>query len=379
MPWFNRASTVRRDADVLTAAVREVGQAPSVASPRLIPTYDEVQSYRSLWAMQVPAFNRGVRLISGTVAQLPLVEWDTYTGERRTNTFLTALSADVAYWVTMQRTVKDLVLYGRAYWMVTAVNSAGYPAYARHIPYEDVSAGAKAGHVNVNGSPVPLSDPSGDGTQAGSIIVFDGFTDGVLLTGLDTLTTAVAQVQAAGNFASTPAPTQILKNTSNYELSSTEVDELLAAYQTARQASSVAYLNGGVDLTTFGYTAQESQHAELMNQSAIQIARLLNLDPFWVGAGVPGSSLTYQSRVDMRQDLVDLTLSDYIVPIEQRLSMPDVMTTKWKNRARFDTSEFLRSNLDTRARMAIDLFTAGVIDQGEARAFVSDQPTGGPA
>lgn len=378
MAWFNRAETVRRDAEAINAATREARIVPSVSS-RLVPTWDEMQSYRALWAMQVPAFNRGVRLISGTVAQLPLVEWDTYTGKKRTNTFLTAVSADAPYWVTMQRTVRDLLLHGQAYWQITAVDSAGYPKYARHIPFDDVTTSGDPATLNVKGTPFPVSDPVLDGTDVDRIIVFDGFRDGVLLTGLDTLTTAAAQVQAAGNYAASPTPTQILKNTSNYELSPTEVDELLAAYQKARQDSSVAYLNGGVELATFGYSAQESQHAELMNQSAIQIARLLNLDPFWVGAGVPGSALTYQNRVDMRQDLVDLTLSDYIAPIEQRLSMPDILTTRWKNRARFDTAEFLRSNLDTRSRMAIDLYTAGIITRDEARDFVSDQPSGGPA
>lgn len=378
MAWINRASRVVKDADALTALVRQVVPAPQV-SARLVPTWEEWQTTRALWAMTVPAFNRGVRLISGTVAQLPLNEWNTATGSPVANGFLSQPEPDRPYWVTMQRTVLDLILYGRGFWQVSAVDPDGFPQYVRQVPFDKVARSDER-TVFVDGAgPFPLSDPTSPGTSVGAVIVFEGFRDGVLLTGLDTLTTAVAQVQAAGNFAASPAPTQILKNTSTYELSDTEIDELLADYTAARQASAVAYLNGGVDLTTFGYTAQESQHAELMNQTAIQIARLLNLDPFWVGAGVPGSALTYQNRVDMRQDLVDLTLTDYLSPIEQRLSLWDATRTKTQHTVKFDTSEFLRSNLDTRARISIDLFTAGIIDRDEARAFVSDRPTGGPA
>ena len=281
----------------------------------------------------------------------------------------------------MQRTVRDLVLYGKAYWQVApgGLDGDGFPQYVQQIDFDRVSVDPSgAAFIDGNG-PFPVSNPATRGTVPGAVIVFDGFHDGVLITGVDTITTALAQEQAARAYSDAPAPTQVLKNTSNYELSDTEVDELLAAYTQARKDSAVAYLNGGVDLTTFGYSALDLQLVESRNQSAIQIARLLNLDPFWVGAGVPGSSLTYQNRVDMRQDLVDLTLSDYLVPIEQRLSMWDVTRTKLKHEVRFDTSAFLRSNLDTRARMAIDLFTAGIIDQAEARDFVSERPTGGPA
>jgi Phage portal protein len=306
-----------------------------------------------LWAMQVPAFNRGLRLISGTVAQLPLSGVD-------------QIDPAIADWVTMQRTTRDLVLHGKAYWLRLPFDRF------RHLRFTEITVDPD-GTVFHGGDTYRLSDPT-DAPIDGTVICIDGFADGVLLAGSQILSTAMAQVVTAGNMANSPAPTQILKNTSNYELSGTEVDELLTAYSAARASSTVAYLNGGVDLTTFGYSSLEQQAVENMNQSAIQIARLLNLDPFWVGAGVPGSALTYQNRVDMRQDLVDLTLSDYISAIEQRLSMRDAYGVI----VRFDTTEFLRANLDTRARIAIDLFGAGLIDRAEGREFINNDPTGGP-
>jgi HK97 family phage portal protein len=323
--------------------------------------------------MQVPAFSRGVRLISGTVAQLPLTEWDGATD--RTRAFLDQPEPDRPRWVTMQRLTRDLILFGVAFWEILAVND-GKVTLVRSRDAAAVTVDKDRTRVTgdywADGARVsnPTTRP-----VVGDVILFDGFRDGVLATGQSTIDTAIALEAASATYANTPAPTQILKNTSNYELDDTEITEMLDAYTAARQASSVAYLNGGVDLTTFGYSAQDLQLVEARNQSAIEIARLLGLDPFWVGASLSGSSLVYTNRVDIRADLVTLTLTDYMLPIEQRISMADVLG----GAVRFDASEFLRANLDTRARMAIDLFTAGVIDRDEARAFVSDEPTGGPA
>lgn len=367
--WPKRAETT------VDSLRREIGVTPHVGS--LVPSWSQFQASTPLYAFRVPAFNRGVRLISGTVAQLPLKRW---TGNRVIETpILEQFEAKNPRWVTIQNTVEDMILYGRAYWLVTLTDAEGFPRYVERLPAAEVSEQADKMHVRYENNDYRLSDPSTPGTTERTVVRIEGFNDGVLLSGLDTIDAALSLEIASKNYASTPAPTQILKNTSNYELSSTEVTELLTAYSDARKQSSVAYLNGGVDLTTFGYSAQDLQLVEARNQSAIQIARLLNLDPFWVGAGVPGSALTYQNRVDMRQDLVDLTLSDYIVPIEQRLSMWDFTPTKLRSMTRFDTSEFLRANLDTRSQIAINLHTAGIIDRDEARVFISDQQTGGPA
>jgi phage portal protein BeeE len=370
MAWKPRSTRVREAQASTAAAVTQ--SAPHVMTAGLVPTWTEWSGMQALWAMQVPAFNRGVRLISGTVAQLPLVEWD--NGVRVQNLFLAQPEADKPPWVTMQRLTRDLVLHGKAYWLIQAT-MGGYPTVVKGLPAGDVSEDEKRRTVRHDTQDYPLSDPSTPGAIVGTVIRFDGFADGALIAGVDVITTALSLEAAARNYADVPAPTQVLRNVSNYEMSDTEIDQALAEYTRARKESSVAYVNGGFDLSTFGYSAQDLQLTEARNQAAIQIARLLNLDPFWVGAGVPGSALTYQNRVDMRQDLVDLTLSDYLVPIEQRLSMQDVTPTVATKLVRHDTGEFLRSNLDTRVNMAVALLGAEAISVDEARAFLDDKPT----
>jgi phage portal protein BeeE len=121
--------------------------------------------------------------------------------------------------------------------------------------------------------------------------------------------------------------------------------------------------------------AVQTALVEQRNQSALAMARLLNLDPSWVGASVAGSSLVYTNRVDLRTDLYGLTLTDYVLTIEQRLSMPDMGGAQ----VQMSSSEFLRSNLDARVTMATALVAAGILTTVEAREFISDEPTGGPA
>jgi phage portal protein BeeE len=270
----------------------------------------------------------------------------------------------------MQRLVEDLVQHSHGYWLIGDV-AAGQISYVVGIDAADATL--DKGVVRVGDREYVVSNPTTPPVP-GQVIVFTGYRDGTLTLGTPAMTTAVALDALARHYAEQPNPTQALQNTSNYELADTEIDELLDGWKKARAAGTAAYLNAGVDLKESGFNAEQLQLEALTNMSALQAARLLNLDPMWVGASVSGSSLTYTNRVDARQDLIDLTLTDYTSPIAQRLSMPDACGSP----VDFSTAAFLRANLGERARMAIDLFTAGLINRDEARSFVSESETGNP-
>jgi phage portal protein BeeE len=373
--WLTGAQRVRETAAAVNAATCDTEPAPRVRGAGPFG-WTELGEVAALYAMQVPAISRGVRLISGTVAQLPIVEWA--PAGAVPNPFLERIEPDRAPWVTKQRLVRDMVLGGRGYVQVTQVNAAGLPMVGRYILPSKVSYTPGARVLTIDGIEYPVSNPATPGTTRGAVIVIDGFSDGILTTGVDTIETALALEDASRMYARTPRPTQTLRNVSGYELSDDEIDKDIALYERTRREHSVAYLNNGYELGDgVGWNATEIALVEQRNQSALNVARLLNLDPLWLGAGVPSSSLSYVNRLDLRQDLIDFTLSDYIVPIEQRFSLPDVMTPG--NRARFETSDFLRANLDARATVAIGLVGAGIVTPEEAKAYVSDRPTGGIA
>jgi phage portal protein BeeE len=379
MALWNRATRLVDRAEAIAAETRGIhGDVLIDALTGL--TRDTWYSVSASAAMRIPAFKRATMLISGTVAQLPLVQWR--NGELvEDNALLRQPEADRAAWVTMQRLVKDLAHYGRGYWLVRDLDPKGFPTKVRWLPAEEVTESPdRPNHVMWQGKEWPVSHPAGPGTNVGSVIVFHGFQNGVLTDGAQTLALAMALEDAAKRYADVPLPSIALKNT-GADLPPDQVQALLEAWEAARNTRSTAYLSSVVDTETFGFSPAELTLTEARNFAALEIARLFNLDGFWIGANIAGASLSYSNRVDLRKDLIDLTLADYMVPIEQRLSMRDVTPTLASNVVRFSTVDFLRSNLAERVDIVTKLMPyPGVMSEAEARDFLRDSPSkGGPA
>jgi hypothetical protein len=361
--FWNRATDLIDTA----AAMADVPPSPRVAGS-LVPTYSEFQAMRGLWSMQVPAFRRGVSLISGTIAQCPVRQYG--DGAR----IPTQYESGAVPWVTMQRTVRDGILHGRAYWRIVAV---GTVTVYKHEPADSVTENPDGTLIMGDATERQRSDMN-SAPIVGRVVVFTFYDEGALIAGVDALATAYALEVASRNYAESPHPGDVLQNVSAHELSDDEIAKARHDWAAARRDpdGAVAYLNAGFALgDAKGWSPTELALADQRNQSALQMARLLNLDGLWLGAGAPSSSLSYVNRVDLRQDLVDLTLTDYMLPIEQRMSAADM----YRGECRFDTSAFLRSNLPERATVAIGLVGAGIVTAQEGKAFVSESTTGGPA
>jgi len=336
-------------------------------------------------AMRIPAFKRGVTLISGTVAQLPL-------GVYRDGVRLEPdqVSLDVgqperftAYQVTMQKTVMDLIAYGRAYWRVVEVSNPQddtlqrvWPRNVQYIPAPDVSdEGMEEPTVRLSETgDVRKSSRNAIGTRVGDVIEFYSPAGAVLSNGGTILNGALSLEIAVGQYANAPMPSMALKN-EGADLPTDQVHALLDAWEEARRTRATAYLSASVDVETFGWSARDLQMVEARNESAVQVARLLNLDPYWVGASLPGTSTTYANRVDMRRDLLDLTCAVYMNCVEQRLTMRDVTPTKYRNVVEFDTSNFLRLNLQERVNIVTQLQPLGVISDEQAQSLLAFNPS----
>jgi phage portal protein BeeE len=369
MAFWNRPTQLREAHQL----VREALPANTPTAAAAIPTWQEFSGLSEQLAMTVPAINRGVKLISGTVAQLPLTQWrDSQLVEG--SGLLRQPEPDRAAWASIQATVRDLVLHGRAYWQVRdLVNS--HPSKVKVLPAAEVSQPENdPDAVRYQGQRLMKSLPSsGPGSYLDRVICFEGFRGGILETGAQTILTAVALELAVRRYAEVPLPSFALRNT-GADLPDEAVQELLDAWESARQTRATAYLSSAVEAQAFGWSSADLQLTEARNEAAIQCARLLNLDPHWLAASVAGTSLTYSNRIDLRQDLIDLTLSDYMLPIEQRLTMRDVTPTQSQNLVAFDTTEFLRGSLADRVALVAQLMPTGVITADEARHFLTFAP-----
>jgi len=381
---FPRALTVVRDAAAfgeLAAARADAGDVPLVrdASAQLLDLIqrNNGQSVSKSTALQVPAFCRALGVYF-LIASLPLREYakeDVVTPRA----FLQQPTKITTYTSLMARTLSDLLLYDEAYWKVTERTWDGFPAAIMHMPFDQISYVPAPslyaamlevpadGTVYWNGRPVPPSD----------VIRFDGFgLGGWLATGVQVLNTAAALEAAALRSAEIPQPSLVLKNT-GADLPAAQVDALLEAWETARTNRSTAYLNATLDTVNLGgWSPADLQLSEARNQAAGQVARMCNLDPSWLGAGVPGSAITYSNRTDLMRQLLDVSLGPVMRLITERLSMDDV--TPRGHTVDFETDELLKANTVELADLIAKMSPLGVITIDEARRMLDIVEMGDP-
>jgi len=327
-------------------------------------------------AVQVPAFVNALKTFTHTISSFQLREYR-YDAPVPIRSFLQMPSRALPYSAVMTRTISDLMMYDKAYWLVTRRTWDGFPAEIMVMRVEDVSDNPTYSFGSVQDDSEPPSDPfyyNGSTVPVKDVIKFygDGL-GGVLQTGATAINVAASLMAAQILYSSSPIPTVALKN-SGPDLPASQVDLLLDAWEEARATQGTAYLSNGIDAQTMGFSARDVQLVEGINLAATQIAREFGIDPIWCGAGVPGSSLTYSNRTDLYRQLLDTALRPIMMMVEQRLSMPDI--TPQGHTIKFDTTEFLRANpLDT-----ADLITklgptgAGIITEDEAK-MILDLPT----
>jgi len=328
-------------------------------------------------AMSVPAVARARNLICGTIASMPLEQFvtDIETRERRevpTFPWVDQPQVDIPRMTTLSYTVDSLFFYGRAYWLVTEVYAEdGRPRRFRWVDPLDVTfdTDLNTGLVTryyVRLNPVPLSG-------VGSLVVFTGFDEGLLVRAGTTIRTCVELERAALDFARNPAPSITLKNT-GVDLPADQVQSLLDRWRASRQASggAVAYLSAALEMDSVGFSPKDLAMVEAREFQVAEIARATGLPGVLLGASLPG--LTYQNVQGERRGLVDLALQPYMSAVEERLSMDDV--TPRGTSLMFRPNDFLRATPIEEAQLLSVLLDREVITSDEARRRVGEP--GGP-
>lgn len=329
--------------------------APFLFDPNDVPVVDRAA------ACTVPAYSRGRSLIADTVAGFPLDEW--VDGQRvlPPRPLLVNPDPDTTRRYLLAVTVADLVDDGRAWWEVTSrVAETGRPRTVRHA--------SDRVHVEPDGT-VLLDDTP---VRARDLIRFDHAPMGCLVRGARILRTALALERAAETYARQPAPRTILRGTGEVHLDDTESVALLDAYERTVRARGAAYVDA-VDVEQVGWNASELQLVEARRHTAAQVANLLSVDSYWLGASESGSSLTYTNRQDLYRGLVDLTLRPYLDTVEQRLSADDV--TERGHVVRWNLDAFLRGNVEARAQLVASLLPLEVLTRDEARVLLDLDPS----
>ena len=316
-------------------------------------------------AMQVPAMARARNLICGVIAAIPLELIDKKTGSKLDT---------VPPWVdqpdyrqprstTIAWTIDSLLFHPVAYWEVVQEYADGRPSDMAWVANDRVSAILKnndtvVDYYLVDGNKRPF-------TGVGSLITFQSITgDGVLATAAGTLRAALDVQNAAAVAAQTPMMTGYIQN-HGADIPEATVDSILQRWKAKRKANATAYLSSTLEYKTVGFSPKEMMYNEAIQFFATQIARACNLSAYWLDADVTTSN-TYQNRIDVRKDLVDLTLKSFISSIEDRLSMDDICPRGQMVRFAID-STFLRNDPITRLTVIEKMLQLGLIELPEAK------------
>jgi len=320
-------------------------------------------------AMSVPAVARARNILAGTIGTIPLCEYNSQDQEIPRRKVIDQPDPAVPRAVTLTWLAEDLLFYGVGYLQVMDVSPAdGRPYKMRRINPTRVSYNLATDRsiiesYNIDGTKLP-----NDGL--GSLIVFQGWDEGVLSRAGRTIQTAIELEAAAYRMASEPVPQMVLNN-EGMNLDGDSVAKLLASFKQARRDRSTAYTEGPIKLQTLGFDSAQMQLVEARSHAASEVARLMGIPAWYLNA--ESASSTYSNVSAERRSLVDFGLRPVITCIEDRLSMDDV--TPRGQYVKFDLDDFLRGNPADQADIAIKLTQAGIITVDEARDMVDYAPS----
>jgi len=325
------------------------------------------------YAMQVPAVNRCRNLIAGVISYLPLELYKKSTGEELASpVWLEQPDYRQPRSVTISWTVDSLLFYGIAYWRVTELYAddlrpSRFEWVANNrVTFTTNKFGTEVNNYYVDGVESPM-------TGIGSLITFQGLTQGVLQTAARTIQSALDIEKAAAVSAQTPMPSGYIKNT-GADLPEQQVSGLLAQWKQSRLNRSTAYLTSTLSYETTGFSPKDMMYNEAQQYLCTQISRAMNVPAYMISADM-NNSMTYQNIIDGRKEFVAYSLQPFICAIEDRLSMDDI--TPRGHVVKFAIEEsFLRADTMKRLEAIEKMLTLGLIDLDTAKEMEDMTPEG---
>ena len=324
-------------------------------------------------AMSVPALMRCRNLLAGTIGSIPLELYKKSTNEEiGSPAWLEQPSYSQPRSVTIAWTVDSLLLYGQAFWKVVEVYAEdGRPSRFEWIANNRVTITLDSTNTFVRSYAVDGTTLPMDGL--GSLVTFQSLSDGILNTGASTIRAAIDIQKAAAIAAATPMATGYIKNT-GADLDPKEVSGLLAAWRTARNNRSTAYLTSTLEYTPVSFSPKEMMYSDAIFNLATEISRLCNVPAYYVSADA-NNSMTYANVQDERKQFLTLSLQPFITAIEDRLSMDDI--TARGHVVKFDIDKnFLRTDPLQELAVIEKLLTLNLITPEQAMEMTDLTPNG---
>ena len=325
------------------------------------------------FALQVSSVARCRNLVAGVISSIDLGLYKKSTGEKLGSpVWLEQPDQRQPRSVTIAATVDSLMFYACAYWRVTSLYAddgrpSGFEWVANNrVTYTTNQFGTEVKDYFVDGQLVPMAG-------IGSLVTFQSLLPGVLQSASTTIKAAWDVQKAAAVSAATPMATTILKN-NGADLPETQIQGILAGWNSARRNRSTAYLTSTLTAENIGFSPKEMGYVDFSQYLATEISRAMNVPSYLISADM-NNSMTYQNILDGRKEFVAYSLQPYISAIEDRLSMNDI--TNSSNQVRFAVDDtFLRVDAKDRLEIIEKMLNLDLIDVNQARSMEQLTPLG---
>lgn len=293
-------------------------------------------------ALSVPTIARAVSLLTTVVGTLDLKSYTlAWNGEEyekiyvEGESWMTRPDPTVTRNFIMSKTAKDLLLYGRAFWLVTGRYSTGFPATFQWLPANMITTEDQAGPEWFG--PSNMVDFNGMRLDTSNVIQFISGNLGLIYQGGRAVRIALRLDQSAERFASNEIAAGYLQQKGGEPMSGDELAEMAAAWSSNRRTNAIAALNEFVEFKSFDQDPSKLQLVEARKYQSLELARLTDIPGYLLG--IDQSGMTYQNAQQSRQDLILFGARPLLHAIEERLSMDDVLPRG--RHCSFDVDEYI--------------------------------------
>lgn len=345
MALFNRKTTEAPKPAVGAARGTFTGMMPTTGAAMVDKFVFYTSSPSVEAALAIPTISRARDLICSMVGCLTLRQYTLqWNGERMEKIYLPpdtwTMQPDpnVTRNFIMANTTSDLLMFGRAFWVITERLGNGFPSAFTWIPAQNVYTLDQTGPQ--------WFGPSNEITFQGvtldpkDVVQFLSPNGGLIYQGQMAITTSLRLQRAAERFSTAEIPSGYLKQTGGEPMSAQDLSDMAAAFAAARQQSTIAALNEYVDYKETSHKPDDLQLIQSREFMALEMARLANIPPYLVGVSVPG--YTYQNADSARYDLYQFAAKPLMDCVEQTLSQNNVLPRG--RYVEFDVAAYLAEN-----------------------------------
>ena len=276
--------------------------------------------------MTIPAVAKARQILVSTIAKYPLVALDGADDVTASHAWLQATDGEVSPWHRMAWTIDDLIFFGWSLWGVER-DANGEIVKADRCPIERWK-------IDPDGT-IRIDDVA---AEEGSVILIPAPFEGLLAVGSRTLKGGAKLEASWVGKATNPIPAIELHATTDDPLEYDEVTALVQAWADARSDvnGAIAFTPHNVQAIAHG-SAEPSLLIEGRNFLRIDVGAFLGIPAALMDASLSTASLTYSTQEGQRNEFADFTLPYWLEPIQQRLSLDDVVPSG--QRVRFDLTD----------------------------------------